>query len=81
MWTSLADSKEGPGSTDAALAEALAQLPLFPLPNVVLFPHALLPLLRYGHGVPLIAGVVMVVLLVCFAFFKLSQLRPSRHRL
>jgi len=29
---------------DAALAEALRRLPLFPLPNVVLFPHALLPL-------------------------------------
>jgi len=40
----LADSNEGPGSSDAALAEALANLPLFPLPNVVLFPHALLPL-------------------------------------
>ena len=25
------------------LAEALRRLPLFPLPNVVLFPHALLP--------------------------------------
>jgi Lon protease-like protein len=29
---------------DAALLEALRRLPLFPLPNVVLFPHALLPL-------------------------------------
>lgn len=29
---------------DASLVEALARLPLFPLPNVVLFPHALLPL-------------------------------------
>jgi Lon protease-like protein len=29
---------------DAALAAALPRLPLFPLPNVVLFPHALLPL-------------------------------------
>ena len=29
---------------DAALLAALARLPLFPLPNVVLFPHALLPL-------------------------------------
>jgi Lon protease-like protein len=29
---------------DPALAEALRRMPLFPLPNVVLFPHALLPL-------------------------------------
>jgi Lon protease-like protein len=29
---------------DPRLAEALQRLPLFPLPNVVLFPHALLPL-------------------------------------
>src|SRR6188768_1744076 len=28
----------------ASLDEALRRLPLFPLPNVVLFPHALLPL-------------------------------------
>jgi uncharacterized protein len=30
--------------TDASLILALRTLPLFPLPNVVLFPHALLPL-------------------------------------
>jgi Lon protease-like protein len=30
--------------SDAALREALWRLPMFPLPNVVLFPHALLPL-------------------------------------
>jgi Lon protease-like protein len=29
---------------DRRFAEALGRLPLFPLPNVVLFPHALLPL-------------------------------------
>jgi Lon protease-like protein len=43
----LANSREkGPpaGEGDGGLAEALGQLPLFPLPNVVLFPHALLPL-------------------------------------
>ena len=48
MWTSLADSsddpKEEPRGSDAALAESLRRLPLFPLPNVVLVPHALLPL-------------------------------------
>ena len=44
-------------------------------------PHALLPLLKAGHRVPVIAGLVMVVLLVGYAFFKLTQLRPSRHRL
>jgi Lon protease-like protein len=38
------DPKEEPRGSDAALAEALRRLPLFPLPNVVLFPHALLPL-------------------------------------
>jgi hypothetical protein len=43
-------------------------------------PHALLPLLKYGHGVPLMAGVAMVVLLICFAFFKLTQIRP-RYRM
>lgn len=31
-------------SSDKALAEALQRLPMFPLPGVVLFPHALLPL-------------------------------------
>jgi uncharacterized protein len=30
--------------TDGTLASALRRLPLFPLPNAVLFPHALLPL-------------------------------------
>jgi Lon protease-like protein len=35
---------ETPPERDAVLAEALGHLPLFPLPNVVLFPHALLPL-------------------------------------
>jgi len=34
----------GTPALDASLAEALLRLPLFPLPNVVLFPHALLPL-------------------------------------
>ncbi|HVU51687.1 MAG TPA: LON peptidase substrate-binding domain-containing protein [Polyangia bacterium] len=32
------------GSSDAALAAALQRLPMFPLPGVVLLPHALLPL-------------------------------------
>jgi Lon protease-like protein len=38
------DPKEEPRGSDAALTESLRRLPLFPLPNVVLFPHALLPL-------------------------------------
>ncbi|HEY6478096.1 MAG TPA: LON peptidase substrate-binding domain-containing protein [Polyangia bacterium] len=33
-----------PPTSDGALAAALRRLPLFPLPNAVLFPHALLPL-------------------------------------
>jgi Lon protease-like protein len=33
-----------PATSDGALATALRRLPLFPLPNAVLFPHALLPL-------------------------------------
>ncbi len=33
-----------PAESDANLQSALPRLPLFPLPNVVLFPHALLPL-------------------------------------
>jgi Lon protease-like protein len=32
------------GASDAELAIALRRLPMFPLPKVVLFPHALLPL-------------------------------------
>jgi len=40
-------------------------------------PHALIPVLRFGHGVPLIAGLLLVVLLVAFAFFKLAQLRST----
>ncbi len=35
---------DSPSITDASLAAALRRLPLFPLPNAVLFPHALLPL-------------------------------------
>jgi Lon protease-like protein len=33
-----------PVTSDEVLASALRRLPLFPLPNAVLFPHALLPL-------------------------------------
>jgi Lon protease-like protein len=33
-----------PATSDGTLAAALRRLPLFPLPNAVLFPHALLPL-------------------------------------
>jgi Lon protease-like protein len=33
-----------PGEPDATLTTTLRRLPLFPLPNAVLFPHALLPL-------------------------------------
>lgn len=40
-------------------------------------PHALIPVLRFGHGVPVIAGLLLVLLLVCFAFFKLSQIRST----
>jgi ATP-dependent Lon protease len=40
----LADSIETDQPLDRSLTEALRRLPMFPLPNVVLFPHALLPL-------------------------------------
>jgi len=42
----LADSpsKPSPGAPDLSLIATLQRLPLFPLPNAVLFPHALLPL-------------------------------------
>jgi uncharacterized protein len=40
----LADPKDTPRDNDRSLREALRRLPMFPLPNVVLFPHALLPL-------------------------------------
>jgi Lon protease-like protein len=39
-----ADKKGPPPGSDAMLLAALPRLPLFPLPNVVLFPNALLPL-------------------------------------
>ena len=38
------DFPAGPLGPDRSFAEALQRLPMFPLPNVVLFPHALLPL-------------------------------------
>ena len=41
---SLADTPAITSVTDGTLASALRRLPLFPLPNAVLFPHALLPL-------------------------------------
>ena len=41
---SLADTPAVTPETDGTLASALRRLPLFPLPNAVLFPHALLPL-------------------------------------
>ena len=40
----MADSGESGSGSDRSLREALRRLPMFPLPNVVLFPHALLPL-------------------------------------
>lgn len=40
-------------------------------------PHLLLPLLKFGHGVPLIAGVLVVVMLLCYAFFKLAHMRSA----
>jgi len=40
-------------------------------------PHALIPVLKFGHGVPVIAGLLFIVLVVCYAFFKLSQFRSA----
>jgi hypothetical protein len=40
-------------------------------------PHALIPLLRFGHGVPVMACLLAVVLLLCYAVFKLSQMRSA----
>ncbi len=40
----MGDSSELVPELDRNLREALRRLPMFPLPNVVLFPHALLPL-------------------------------------
>ncbi len=37
-------AESGRDTQDAAMAEALAGLPLFPLPSTVFFPHTLLPL-------------------------------------
>jgi Lon protease-like protein len=42
--TPLTDTPAVTSETDGTLASALRRLPLFPLPNAVLFPHALLPL-------------------------------------
>jgi Lon protease-like protein len=47
VWTSLADTPHAttdPSEPDVSLAATLRRVPLFPLPNAVLFPHALLPL-------------------------------------
>src|SRR5450631_467502 len=46
-WTSLADTPaptSASGDGEGTLASSLRRLPLFPRPNAVLFPHALLPL-------------------------------------
>jgi len=40
----MADTPPPESSSERLFAEALAHLPMFPLPGVVLFPHALLPL-------------------------------------
>ena len=40
-------------------------------------PHALIPLLKFAHGVPAIAGLLLVVLLICYTFFKLAQIRSA----
>ena len=39
--------------------------------------HLLVPLLKFGHGVPAIAGLLVVVLLVSYPFFKLAHMRPA----
>ena len=40
----MSDTPPPESSSDLLFAEALGRLPMFPLPGVVLFPHALLPL-------------------------------------
>jgi hypothetical protein len=40
-------------------------------------PHLLIPLLKYGHGVPAITAVPVILLLVGYAFFKLAQIRSA----
>ena len=40
-------------------------------------PHALLPMLKVGHGVPAIAASLVIVLLVTYAFFKLMHFRSA----
>jgi hypothetical protein len=40
-------------------------------------PHALIPLLKFAHGVPAITGLLLIVLLVFYTVFKLSQIRSA----
>ena len=40
-------------------------------------PHALVSLLSFHHGMPALAGLLVIVLLVCFALFKLAQMRSA----
>ena len=40
-------------------------------------PHLLIPLLKLGHGVPVIAGLLIIVAAVSYAFFKLAHMRSQ----
>jgi len=40
-------------------------------------PHALIAVLKYAHGIPVIAGLLIIVFLVCYAFFKLAHMHPA----
>ena len=40
-------------------------------------PHLLVPLLKFAHGVPAIVGLLVIVLLVSYAIFKLAHMRPA----
>lgn len=40
-------------------------------------PHSLIPLLKFAHGVPLIVGLLVIVLLIFYAGFKLTHMRSA----
>lgn len=40
-------------------------------------PHALIPLLKFAHGVPAIVGLLVIVLLMFYAGFRLTHMHSA----
>jgi hypothetical protein len=41
-------------------------------------PHSLFDLLKFAHGVPAIAAALVIVVMVCFAFYKISGMKKLK---